>query len=86
MQGRSWSSVWYESTALVLRGNAYSGNPSIRRQFGSIYIKHATYKACKRLRDGHKVVKDEDMPGVPGRPKTCACVMDMQHGHPDLIA
>ena len=49
-------------------------------------IKHATYKACKRLRDGHKVVKDQDMPGVPGRPKKCARVMDMQCVYPDLIA
>ena len=86
MQGRSWSSVWYESTALVLRGNAYNGNPSIRRQFGSLYIKHATCKACKRFRDGHKVVKDQDMPGVLGHPKKCARVMDMQCAYPDLIA
>ena len=47
-------------------------------------VKHATYKATKRLREEGKLVKDDDRPGVVGRPKKIARVMDLQAVYPAL--
>ena len=47
-------------------------------------IKHASYKACKRLRDAHCDVQDKELPGCRGRPKKCARVMDLKKVHPNL--
>ena len=47
-------------------------------------IKHATHKAVKRLRAASCSVQDKDMPGVVGRPKKCARVMDLQRVYPKL--
>ena len=41
-------------------------------------VKHATYKATKRMREDGKLVKDDDRPGVVGRRKKIARVMDLQ--------
>ena len=47
-------------------------------------IKHATYKATKRLREEGNLVKDDDRPGVVGRPKKIARVIDLQAVYPAL--
>ena len=46
--------------------------------------KHATYKACKRLREQGHQVKDKDLPGVRGRPKKCARICDLQQVYVNL--
>ena len=70
------------------RATTCSNNNNNNTQVGGTLSMRPTRH--ERLRDGHsdghKVVKDQDMPGVRGRPKKCARVTDMQCVYPDLIA